>query len=67
MVRFHTPVSLLKVYVCVRGNQPTLNNLKYVYVHAVVNNLGSVVNMYSVPSLNNLCHVSEFEQITLAY
>ena len=29
MVGFHSPVSLLKLYVSVRGNQLTLNNLKY--------------------------------------
>ena len=31
MVCFHTPISLLKLYVSVRGNydQPTLNDLKY--------------------------------------
>ena len=30
MVCFHTPISLIKLYVSVRGNQPTLNNLKYI-------------------------------------
>ena len=29
MVRFHTPISLLKLYVSVTGNKPTLNNLIY--------------------------------------
>lgn len=66
MVRFRTPNSLLRLYVSVyRGNQPTLSNLKY--VHAIVNTLGSVVNMYTVPSLNNLCRVSQLEHLTLAY
>ena len=37
MVCFYTPISLLKLYVSVRG-----------------------VDMYTVPSLNNLCRVSEF-------
>ena len=59
MVRFHTPISLLKLYVSVRGNQPTL-------IHAVVNYLGSVVvDKYTVPLLNNLCHVSELGKLTL--
>ena len=53
MVRFHTTISLLKLYVSVRGNQRTLNNLKY--IHAVINTLGSVVDVYSGPSLTNLC------------
>ena len=47
---------MVRLYVSVRGNQPTLN----------VNALGSVVDMYTVPSLNNLCRVSELEQLTLA-
>ena len=29
MVRFHSSTSLLKLYVSVRGNQPTINKLKY--------------------------------------
>ena len=65
MVGFHTPISLLNLYVSFRGNQPTLNNLKY--VHKVVNALGSVVDMYSEPSLKNLCRVSDLEELTLAY
>jgi len=50
-------------YISVRDNQPRLNNLKYI----VVNTLGSVVDMYSVSSLNNLCHVSELAELTLAF
>ena len=30
MVCFHTPISLLEVYVSVGDNQRTLNNLKYI-------------------------------------
>ena len=30
MVFFHTSISLLKLYVSVRGNQRTPNNLKYI-------------------------------------
>ena len=36
-------------------------------IQTVVNTLGSVVDMYSVPSLNNLCRVLELEELTLAY
>ena len=36
-------------------------------MRAVVNALGSVVDMYSVTSLNNLCRVSKLEELTLAY
>ena len=36
-------------------------------MHTVVNNLASVVDMYTVPLLNNLRCVSELEQLTLAY
>ena len=36
-------------------------------MHTVVNALGSVVDINSVPSLNNLCHVSELEDLILAY
>ena len=61
MVGFHTLISLLKqLYVSFRGNQPTLNNLKY--IHTVVNALGSVVDMYSEPSLKSLCRVSDLEE-----
>ena len=52
-------MSLLKLYISVRGNQLTLKNLEYTV-------LGSVVDMYSVPWLNNLCHVLELEELTLA-
>ena len=44
----HPNFSLLKLYVSVRGSsQRTLNNLEL--IHTVVNALGSVVDMYSVP------------------
>ena len=61
MVGFHTPISLLKLY----GTTVT----ERFKIHAVVNALGSVVDkyMYTVPSLNNACRVSELEQLTLAY
>ena len=36
-------------------------------IHIVVNAVGSVVDMYSVPSLNNLCCVLELEEHTLVY
>ena len=64
MVRFHTPISLLKLYVSVRGNQRTLNNLKS--IHTVINTLGSVLDVHSGPSLTNFA-VSELEQLTLTY
>ena len=41
MVHFYTPISLLKLYVSVRGNQPKLKQFK---IHAAVNALGSVVD-----------------------
>ena len=62
MVRFIVIRPYVSVY---RANQPTLNNLKY--MPAIVNTLGSVVDMYTVPSLNNLCRVSQLEHLTLAY
>ena len=36
-------------------------------MHTVVNTVGSVVDMYTVPLLINLCFVSELEHLTLAY
>jgi len=53
---FTPPISLLKLYVTVRCNH-----------EPVVNTLGSVVDKYSVPSLNSLCRVSELEELTLAF
>ena len=53
---FTPPISLLKLYVSVRCNH-----------EPVVNTLGSVVDKYSVPSLNSLCRVSELEELTLAF
>ena len=35
-------------------------------MHTVVNTLGSVVDMHSVPSLKNLCRVWELEELALA-
>ena len=59
MVCFHTLISLLKLHVSVTGEQFKL--------HTVVNALGSFVDMYQVPSLNNFWLVWELEQLTLAY
>ena len=42
-----------------------LNNLTF--IQSSINALGSVVDMYSVPSLKKLCRVSELEELTLAY
>ena len=68
MLCFHSHIFLLKLYVSVRGYQPTLNYL--FRIHADVDALGSVVDMYSVPSLKYFCRVSELEELThqtLAY
>ena len=62
MVYFHSAISLLKVYASVGGN--ATEQLK---IHTVMNAPGSVVGSYSLPSLNNLCRVSELDKLTLAY
>ena len=36
-------------------------------IHSVIIGLGSVVDMYLLPWLNNLCCVSELEELILAY
>ena len=54
------PLFIIKA-VSVRDYQPTQQ------FQIVVNVLGSVVGIYSVPSLKYLCRVSEFEELTLAY
>mgnify|MGYP007094278532 FL=1 len=58
MLCFHTPMSFLKLYVSVRRNKLTLDNLEC--------SVGSVVDLYSVPLLNKLCHVLKLEGLTLA-
>ena len=62
MVYFHSPISLLKVYASVGGN-----DTEQFKIHTVMNAPGSVIGLYSVHSLNNLCRVSELEELTLAY
>ena len=64
MVCFHRSISLLKLYASLGGNQHDTEQFK---IHTVMNTPGSVVVMYSIPSLNNLCLVSELEELTLAY
>ena len=67
MVGFHTPISLLKLYVSLRGNQPTLNNLNY--MQSVINALGFVVDKYTAPSLKSLydAYISPFFNFSFKY
>ena len=48
-----------------RGNQ--LIDIEQFKILTVVNALDPVVDMHSVPSLNNLCRASDLEELTLAY
>ena len=66
MVYFHTPFSLQRLYVSVSGNQMQSTDTEQFKMHTVVNTLGSVVDMFSVPSLKNLCRVWELEELALA-
>lgn len=59
MVHFHTTISLLEVI-----NLPYTEQFE---IHTVVKALGSVVDMYTIPSLHNLCRVLELKELSLAY
>lgn len=56
MVRFHWPISLLKLYVSVRENSADTEQFK---ILPFVNAPGSVVHIYTVPSLNSIRRVLE--------
>lgn len=60
MVHFQTTISLFEV----------MNLYSYTEqfeIHTVVKALGSVVDVYTILSLHNLCRVLELEEISLAY
>ena len=61
---FSHPHFIVKPVRFVRGHRESTDTEQF-GIHADA--LGSVVDMYSIPSLNNLCHVSELEELTLAH
>ena len=64
MVRFQSTISLLKLYVSVRGNQPTLNNLKYMQLET---SAFQIVHGCNSTFINTFDKPKELEQLTLAY